>query len=715
MRRTIVVTTAVALLPLAAWGAAVAGPQPPVDCTSTTTTTTTTTESPCVPPAPGAPIEPVPAPSPTTPPRSTPPPTDPGTSPPDSSAPSSVPGSDPTTPDSSTPDSSAPDTTPTTPGSSDPTDSTDVPGTTPPGSSIPDTTPTTPEATTTTVEATTTTTAPPPPPDEDIESQPVEPPVEAPGGRVVVPDGAVESGQVRPIVFPVAGPVTYGNDWGACRDGCRRAHKGNDLIGDRLQPVLAMHDGVVDHLVDHPTAGYGVVIRDEEGWEYHVYHLNNDTPGTDDGADDGTWRVLPGIEAGVRVTAGQQLGWMGDSGNSEGSVPHAHVEIHTPEGRAINPFWSLRAAQRAHNCAVGTVGLPDPAESGEPTGPGGGAEVAVEALGAPSASLDTDAAVSADAAAAEVERATTTLSAASAAPAGWLETGWQQVELPAGWRPFTVTGGRPNTQEVAARFWISTQGFTPVDAAALRVGDPRYDEGVDCRDVGTDTARVPADLAVILATIRYMESGGNYTVEARGSTASGAYGFLDSSWGGYGGYARAKDAPPAVQDAKAAELVAQILARNGGDVSTVPVTWYIGHVPVGDEWDTVPKPEAGNRITPREYQRRWMNRYRELLGRPDAWTPAAVPAATVDTSATCRTIVIDVGEPGKPQYALSQGQSFLVHPDGRAVPNAHDPCDPGRALLAAPPPASPEEAATLTPRDLLAELGTPATRNDRAH
>ena len=186
-----------------------------------------------------------------------------------------------------------------------------------------------------------------------MDSDPVEPPVEVPSGRVVVPAGAFESGQLRAITFPVAGPITYVNDWGACRDGCARAHKGNDLIGDRRQPILAMHDGVIDHLVDHPTAGYGVAIRDDEGWEYHVYHLNNDTPGTDDGADDGTWRFLPGIVAGARVTAGQQIGWMGDSGNSEGSVPHAHVEIHTPQGTAINPYWSLRAAQRAMNCAVG--------------------------------------------------------------------------------------------------------------------------------------------------------------------------------------------------------------------------------------------------------------------------------------------------------------------------------------------------------------------------
>ena len=113
-----------------------------------------------------------------------------------------------------------------------------------------------------------------------------------------------------------------------------------------------MRDGVVDRLLDHPTAGRGIVIHDAEGWEYHLYHLNNDTPGSDDGADDGSWRFAAGIVPGAHVTAGQLIGWMGDSGNSEGSVPHAHVEIHRPDGTAINPYWSLRRAQRDVNCAI---------------------------------------------------------------------------------------------------------------------------------------------------------------------------------------------------------------------------------------------------------------------------------------------------------------------------------------------------------------------------
>ncbi|MFV0307097.1 MAG: M23 family metallopeptidase, partial [Desertimonas sp.] len=169
-------------------------------------------------------------------------------------------------------------------------------------------------------------------------------------------DGAepfVDNGEVRTITFPVAGPTGYANDFNACREAdCSRYHAGTDIVGDRLQPVLAMVDGVVDHLLDHPTAGFGVVIRDADGWLYGTYHLNNDDPGTDNGASPAQWRFAAGIAPGTPVRAGQVIGFLGDSGNSESSVPHVHVDISYPDGTHINPYWSLRKAELATNCAA---------------------------------------------------------------------------------------------------------------------------------------------------------------------------------------------------------------------------------------------------------------------------------------------------------------------------------------------------------------------------
>jgi len=145
---------------------------------------------------------------------------------------------------------------------------------------------------------------------------------------------------------------------------------------------------------------------------------------------------------------------------------------------------------------------------------------------------------------------------------------------------------------------------------------------------GTCGARPVAagPVGLIEATIRQVESGDDYTARAPGSSASGAYQFIDTSWAGYGGYARAYLAPPEVQDAKAAELIGTVLAAHDNDVSLVPVAWYLGHVPPpgSSEWDTVPAPEAGNRLTPRQYQDRWMAVYRtKLEGTPSAASDTA--------------------------------------------------------------------------------------------
>src|ERR1700748_686100 len=58
----------------------------------------------------------------------------------------------------------------------------------------------------------------------------------------------------------------------------------------------------------------------------------------------------PPHQGGQRVSMGQVIGWMGNSGNAKFSVTHLHFEIHDPTCKAVNPYTSLRAAEFVDRC-----------------------------------------------------------------------------------------------------------------------------------------------------------------------------------------------------------------------------------------------------------------------------------------------------------------------------------------------------------------------------
>lgn len=182
--------------------------------------------------------------------------------------------------------------------------------------------------------------------------------------------------RVVDLTFPVAGPVLYTDTYDADRGGGSRKHQATDIMADKLQRIHAAVGGEVCWItgVDSsmPSYGYMMTICGDDGLEYSYVHINNDTPGTDDGAGGVANAYAPGVRDGARVERGQWIAYVGDSGNAEGTGPHLHFSIYDPElvdprlavspyaQGVINPFNSLESARARGDLpgASGTVTAP---------------------------------------------------------------------------------------------------------------------------------------------------------------------------------------------------------------------------------------------------------------------------------------------------------------------------------------------------------------------
>ena len=149
---------------------------------------------------------------------------------------------------------------------------------------------------------------------------------------------------VYPITFPVVADTYYSDTFGAPRSG-GRTHEGIDIMGYGWKglPIVAAHSGTITMTTESAGRDCCAIwgLSNDDGWKSLYIHMNNDTPGTDDGKG---WGFAPGIDVGVHVEEGQLIGWVGDSGNAEWVSPHLHFELHR-NGVVINPYASLRAAK----------------------------------------------------------------------------------------------------------------------------------------------------------------------------------------------------------------------------------------------------------------------------------------------------------------------------------------------------------------------------------
>ena len=149
--------------------------------------------------------------------------------------------------------------------------------------------------------------------------------------------------ETRAIFFPTDHRAVVTDSFGDGRTG--HLHEGVDIMGEKMMPLYAAVDGFVESLViPEASYGYAIGLEDSDGYVYNYLHVNNDTPGTDDGKGGIANAYAPGITEGARVSKGDLIGWMGDSGNAEAAGAHLHFEIRQPDREAIDPYPSLIAA-----------------------------------------------------------------------------------------------------------------------------------------------------------------------------------------------------------------------------------------------------------------------------------------------------------------------------------------------------------------------------------
>jgi murein DD-endopeptidase MepM/ murein hydrolase activator NlpD len=131
-----------------------------------------------------------------------------------------------------------------------------------------------------------------------------------------------------PFAMPVKDRFRWTSGFGYRRDpkgGGTRMHEGTDMAGAYGTPIFATADGVVTHA--GWDSGYGrlVKIQHDFGVETRYAHLSQVR-----------------VEVGQRVSRGDRIGDMGNSGRSTGT--HLHYEVRLG-GTAVNPMTFIKAAK----------------------------------------------------------------------------------------------------------------------------------------------------------------------------------------------------------------------------------------------------------------------------------------------------------------------------------------------------------------------------------
>lgn len=132
------------------------------------------------------------------------------------------------------------------------------------------------------------------------------------------------------MTFPVAGPHSFGDSFGAPRmfgTAFAHLHQGTDVFAPHGTPLVAIERGVLIRVGTDVLGGTKLWLVGASGTRYFYAHLS---------------AFAPGVVEGKPVLPGEVIGFVGSTGNAVGTSPHLHFEVHPDGGAAINPYPLLR-------------------------------------------------------------------------------------------------------------------------------------------------------------------------------------------------------------------------------------------------------------------------------------------------------------------------------------------------------------------------------------
>ena len=115
-----------------------------------------------------------------------------------------------------------------------------------------------------------------------------------------------------PYVFPVFGQSAYVDTFGAARADVSY-HHGDDIFGTLGEPLVAVTDGTVFSVGYEKIGGNRLWILDSQGNQFYYAHLA---------------AFSMAARNGDHVRAGEVIGFMGNTGDAEGTPVHLHFEVH---------------------------------------------------------------------------------------------------------------------------------------------------------------------------------------------------------------------------------------------------------------------------------------------------------------------------------------------------------------------------------------------------